>query len=44
MKRPSQRFKASPWMKYLVPAVLVLLLAALLATVIFVILFAVGVI
>jgi hypothetical protein len=44
MKRSSTRFRETVWTRYLVPVMLVSLLLALVLTVIFVILFAAGII
>lgn len=44
MKKPSQRFNPSSFTRVILPVLLVLLLLVLLATVIFVFLFAVGLI
>jgi hypothetical protein len=41
--RPSKRFTPSRWTEYLVPAVLVFLLLALIATVLIVLLFSAGI-
>ncbi len=42
MKRPSQRFQASFWTRYLIPLAIGLILLALASTIIFIVLFALG--
>ena len=44
MKKTSQRFQPSPWMKWLVPALLLLILLGLAASMVIVILSLIGVI
>jgi uncharacterized integral membrane protein len=44
MSRPSKRFTPSRWSEFLVPAILVILLLVLFGTIIFVVLFSLGVI
>lgn len=43
-KRPSRRFQSSSWSEWLVPVILVLLLLVLIGTILYVLLFSLGVV